>query len=255
MMCLPIRSISYSRQGSDPTLEECRARHRVSLGTAEALDGLQFRELEGEVERTIRGKVDTGVVLIEFGPGSVQFRLLLKSAGPEVDGFLFDGRNLRVVANPGDRVGEIASFAGRAFDYVREGFLGGVLNTNWPWVVGDEGGGEAALIDDEKLGERKHLVCVGQKFGSGEKAILCFDPESGRHLGTKYQKVSRVSSRSTFREKWTEEFSEFEQVDGFWLPQVWSIEHGVARSTLHWRFRLTGVSHSGPQLKRRREPR
>jgi hypothetical protein len=225
--------------------------HRASLGSASSLAGLRYRKLEFTAEWAAGDHLETGVAAAEIGPDCFQFRMLWQKSESLVDGFRWDGESLRVVVNPENKVGEFASFAGRSEDYVRAGLLGGTLNPDWPLVSPGTESGKTAFRGRESIAGHPEAIAVEQKFGALEKAILYFDPESGRHLATRYRKSSRVTVRTRMYENWIEEFSVFEPFDGLFLPRIWKITHEMPRSRPQWILRLIKVVHSdGPELLR-----
>jgi hypothetical protein len=141
---------------------------------------------------------------------------------------------------------------------LKEGLIGGTLSTAWPLLRMDQTQPKLDYRGLKKVdGRQLHEVGYRPRKGSGElKVSLFFDPETFRHVRTKYsfeigatigtRDNSNMNTESYYTV--TEDFEDFRAVDGLTLPHKYRVQfsaEGRSGSALHdWTVTIKNVEHN-----------
>ena len=150
---------------------------------------------------------------------------------------------------PGKRSG-LGNFVDAHDVILREGLLGGVLNSGWP-LFGLEARGAKVGYDGLKTFEGRELHRLRYRAKKGQDTLdifLYFDPDTFRHVASVY-KASKAQSLGTRIEssssepdtylQMQESFGDFKSVKGLALPTTWSIRYEMqAKVTQEWKYDL-----------------
>ncbi len=225
------------------TPEELVSLHLDAIGPADARTGMKSRMLRGEgVWRVFRGgfallPATLPATVFEASDGnSISLRFDTRG-DPTYYGehFIHDGKKVRIYQGfPGGR-----SPLGEFFKYnkalLREGILGGVTSTAWPLLHLEARGAKLEYAGLKQVENRQlHCLYYKPRRGRPEKILLFFEPDTYRHVKTKYHGI-------------TETFSNFQDVDGLTLPARWKIHYySRSRMVAEWEFAFKTVIHNEP---------
>lgn len=255
------------------TKEELVSRHIESIGSKEVLAGVRFRNAEGVCLG--RGRIfaqageESGSLAgeAEFvtGPDTTQFILLLESEHYPVEGFLFDGKDIRLatfkpphysgLSETEYSLGQFTNYVSRWEEFIKQGLFGGVLNALWPLLAQEKNSSKMKSLKRRKIDGREFLV-LRYHVGGSQGAELFFDPETFHHVATRFRWVAGPSRSGGLADSrvWLtlrEEFSNFSVFDGIELPTRWNITLELPRDTSHWEITFDRVRHTeGPELIR-----
>jgi hypothetical protein len=235
------------------TAEEIVARHRDSIGPAEARQAAQSRIAEGATLLTVlvggSGTLRGRALLFSDASG---FRAALRFNAPDYSGesfgFVQDKVDVGMV-QPGIR-SEIGHFLASYDEPLRDGLLGGALSTSWPLYAPGLRGAKLKYDGLKKVeGASLHQLTYGfARRRSGIEVRLFFEPESFRHVRTTYKlripppmttSITESSQQEDTVYELEEVFEDFETENGLSLPRRWLLRfgaHGERVRTGLWRF-------------------
>ncbi len=243
--------------------EELIARHLESLGKGEAQAAAQSRVVSGTVTLTMRvggaGNLAGDEIIASHGP---KLRINMKFPSIEYSGedLAYDGAKVATgILRSGNR-SRLSAFLNQQDAPLKEGLLGGVLTTAWPFL---RFSGQQPRLEYKGLkkisGRELHEISYRPRKGSSElKIVLHFDPETSRHVRTQYsyQIGATVATRETPNANpesyysLTEEFDDFREVDGLTLPHKYrvqlSVQSGTASALYDYNFTVSRISHNEP---------
>jgi len=243
-------------------LEELVAKHLASIGTPEALAAARSRTIAGTAQVIFR----IGGQGLLNGKGSVvsegrkyfigmDFGILNYPA----DDLAFDGENLTVNnIKPGRRT-NLGDFVYQHDVLLKEGLLGGTMTTAWPLLDLASRQPKMNYAGLKKFeGRSLHELRYRAKKGGGDlQASLYFDPETFRHVGSRYRLVvpstmgaNPADSANQRETVYTleEQFGNFTAVDSLTLPHFYKLimtMEGMSGSLLtEWNLQAEKVSQN-----------
>jgi hypothetical protein len=203
------------------------------------------------------------------------------------DGFSFDGKKVLIVNfNPSSTSGfdrvtfpELGYFLGLHEGIVEKNIFGGVLRTSWALLSLNPKKDKLKYRGLKKDGSRKFHALeykIPNIPDGSVTATLYFDPETYRHVLTRYKIVDttqrtetrtvavrggvttrNVSVPRNKNHELLERFSDFQEVDGLDLPHTWSIElrreiyplevkpnSHLSQRLARWDLSLTSITHN-----------
>jgi len=262
LLCVALASPLLAADGK-LTRKELISRHNRSIGSVEVLAGVSFRIARGVCIG--RGRVFSqagdesgslrGAAEFTTGPDCTQFSLVFESELYPVEGFRFDGKQIRLygfqppetsgLSEAKYSAGLLTIYVHHRKKYIKQGLFGGVLNALWPFLEPQEVCRELMSLKRKKIDGKELLV---QKYHvAGSSGVeLFFDPETFRHVASRFR-FWDGRDPVTLREK----FSDFAEFDGLQLPTSWTITLELPRDRTHWEITFDNVRHiEGPELKR-----
>jgi hypothetical protein len=182
-------------------LEELIAKHLASIGTPEALAAAHSRTMTGAAQ----------VIFRLGGAGSLNGKGNVVSDGRKyligmdfgvvnypADDFAFDGENVTVNNIKPGRRSNLGEFVYQHDSLLKEGLLGGTMTTAWPLLDLASRQPKLNYTGLKKVeGRSLHEVKYRARKGGGDLQIsLYFEPETYRHVGSRYRLVvpSRMGS-------------------------------------------------------------
>ena len=271
-LLLVISPASFAAKESN--VSDILSKHLAALGSPEARNA-KSRVVEGAVTYKIlvggSGQVGGKSVFASEGDKT---RMLLKVNLDRYHGeqFISTGKKTNVAATYSDKTwSEFGDFLRGQDAPLREGLLGGALNTAWPLL---DVNAHNASLSYEGLknieGRQLHAVRYKPKRGTDLSIMLYFDPETFRHVMTVYT-VSRSSGlgsigyeptpgstvstgaaetqsarRNEAHYRIEERFSDFQTVDGVTLPSRYDLrfseelQNGFSK-VIEWEVSTTQV--------------
>lgn len=237
------------------------ARHLEAIGSAEARAKAVSRVASGSAQFIIRiGGASNLTGNTMFVSSGAKFRFGMKFPMPDYTGedFAFDGNQAAAGFLSQGRRSQLSTFVTQQPVPLREGLLGGVLSTAWPLLRLDQSQPKLEYRGLKKVdGKQVHELGYRPRKGSTDLKILFhFDPETFRHVRTRYQFEvgatigTREASNQNVESYYsvTEEFDDFRAVDGLMLPHKYKIQYsaeGRAPSTLNdWVIIFDRVVHN-----------
>ena len=196
------------------------------------------------------------------GPNATQFILKFNSEHYPIEGFLFDGKEIRLavfepprhsgLTEADYRLGQFTDYASLWEEYIKRGLFGGVLNALWPLLSPEKNSGKMKSLKRTKI-DGKELLVLRYHVRGTQGAELFFEPGTFHHVATRFRSVASQASLRDSR-VWTtlrEEFSDFSEFDGIQLPTRWTIRLELPQDTSQWEITFNRVRHTdGPELKR-----
>lgn len=240
--------------------EELVSKHLQSLGSQESLDPARSRIITGKAKVTLKtgghGQMEGEARLVSQNEKSLVSMMFRDLEYPH-EKMGFDGKKLRVSQiKPGVR-----TIMGRYLltneILFKEGLFGGVLSTSWPLMDLSKRNPKLQYDGLRKVDKRQlHQMKYSAKSGSDVKVNLFFDPETFRHVMTKYQQTLNPGGASNrpgesagqdeTRIFITEEFLEFNPEGGLSLPHLYKLKLeiiGPGSSVFYdWSVVLTGFT-------------
>jgi hypothetical protein len=232
MLCFPT---SIAAQKLTP--EEVVAKHLASIGPAEKLAGIRTRTMEGRARLDVL--VGGGIPIAgsaRVASDGPKYRVALEFLRQNYWGeqYMTDGEKVEVGFILPGRRSQLGDFLSKFPDIVREGLLGGVLNTAWPLLSLEQHQPKLEYDGLKKVDKRQlhRLTYKMRKGGSQVTIYLFFEPETFRHIRTIIEREeaagmpatpSQPVAGSQARYRLEEEFADFVQVEGLNLPTLWTI--------------------------------
>jgi hypothetical protein len=240
IFCFLSSTQSPPSQDKKLTSEELIARHLDSVGTAEARSKASSRVASGETKFIARlggsANVDGNAMMVSSG-GKLRFGIKLPLNDYPGEDMAFDGAKAATGFLPQGRRSRLSAFFSSQNLPLREGLVGGTLSTAWPLLRMDQTQPKLDYRGLKKVdGRQLHEVSYRPRKGSGDlKVSLFFDPETFRHVRTRYsfeigatigtREDPNQNSESYY--SLTEDFDDFRVVDGLTLPHKYRLQLSV----------------------------
>jgi hypothetical protein len=211
--------------------EEIIGRHLDAIATPAVRTSIKSRVVEGATIYKIlaggTGSAEGKAVLASEGDKT---RYLLKVSANTYHGeqIIYDGKRSDVAATYSDKTrSELANFLRAQDAPIREGLLGGVLTTAWPPLQPDSA--KRLTYDGLKKVDGTDLLAFRYhtRKGTDLEIFVFFDPATFRHVRTSYRAGQSApvgfndvesAHRTPTRYLLTEEFSQFQSIDGVTFP-------------------------------------
>ncbi|MBS1788079.1 MAG: hypothetical protein JST85_10175 [Acidobacteria bacterium] len=244
--------------------EELVAKHLDSLGNADARAKITSRMTSGPSQFVIRvgGTANlSGQAMLVASGAKFRLGIQFQTADYVGEDMAFDGNKVTAGFQPGGSRSPLSLFATVQSMPLKEGLVGGVLSTAWPLLHIDQSQPKLEYRGLKKIdGRQLHELGYRPRKGSTDlKTLLYFDPETFRHVRTRYQYevAAMIGSRdnpNANQESYysvTEEFDDFRTVDGLTLPRKYKLlfnaEGGKAALIQEWAVSFDRISHN-PKL-------
>lgn len=246
-------------------IDDLVARHLQAIGPTATARASILREAAGAVRaealHSRRAGETIGEARLVSQGERVNFRLRFENPDFPSEQLVFDGKTVSVGQISPGRRSAFGNFIYYQEQVVREGLLGGVLNTAWPLL--DLSGRNARLTYNglKKINGRElHQVTYRPKKAIAEMEIyLYFEPETFRHAGTIYsveiaremghdQRKTHETEETRYRlEEW---FSDFHDAQGLTIPTKWQLlysSEGTGRTLqLRWSINVDRFGAAEP---------
>ena len=250
-----------SAQDKKLTAEGLVTRHLESVGTAESRSKASTRVASGGTKFVVRiggaANVEGNAMMVSSG-GKMRFGMKLPMNEYPGEDMAFDGAQAATALLPqGGRSG-LSAFLSSQNLPLREGLMGGTLSTAWPLLRLDQTQPKLDYRGLKKIdGRQLHEVGYRPRKGSSDlKVSLFFDPETFRHVRTRYnfEIGATIGTRENSNQNTesyyslTEDFDDFRVVDGLTLPHKYRMQfsqEGRNGSALHdWSISIKKIEHN-----------
>jgi len=262
LVIVPSPSVGSADEKLKP--EELVARHLDAIGNADARAKAASRVASGSAQFTVRvGGVANLSGKAMFVSSGAKFRFGIMFQTPDYTGedLAFDGNKATSGIQPQGRRSQVSMFAVQQSMPFREGLVGGVISTAWPLLKLADTQPKLEYRGLKKIdGRQLHELGYRPRKGSTDlKTFLYFDPETFRHVRTKYQyeiaAMIATPERSNANQEMffavTEDFDDFRPVDGLTLPHKYKLQYsaegGRATTIQEWAVTFDRVAHN-PKL-------
>jgi hypothetical protein len=267
LICVPRLMI-----GAEIKSEDVIARHLDSIGTAEVRAAARSRIVQGtsRFKNLVGGgggELQGTSALVSDGRKAV---LMIKFASSDYRGeqFVTDGDKVSVAATTSsNRRSSFGEFVHSQDQVVREGLIGGALNTSWALLNLDKNQSRLDFDGEKKVdGRPAYLLNYHSRRKDDLTVRLYFDPETYRHIMTTYSitlasglassnssasDITKSASQKETRYTIEERFSDFKTNEGLTLPTKYVIhfteelQNGVT-NVMEWNLTADEVSNNTP---------
>ncbi|MBZ5500122.1 MAG: hypothetical protein LAP85_27315 [Acidobacteriia bacterium] len=219
--------------------------HVASIGTPEARVATRNRVVNGTAQIIFRlggkGQAQGQGSIVSEG-GRIRLQMLFGALEYTSEDFRFDGSHVYVgFISPGVR-SRLGDFVFGNDILLREGLLGGILSTAWPLLDLDKRQPKLEYTGlKNQAGRKLHELKYKARKGGGDLQVwLYFDPETYRHMRTRYKLVMMAPMATRYDQSsqqlgstftLTEDFSDFRVFDGLTLPCVYRLNLAIEQQT------------------------
>jgi hypothetical protein len=241
-------------------VEDVIAKHLASIGTPEARAAAGTRLLTGNVEmKEVVGGSSTQRGTASFACDARRIKVDMKFPGsslyPFGEQWLFNGKQPQVAFTASGTRSVLGSVLYHYPDALREGLLGGSMCTSWAFLDPKVRDAKLRYNGLKKVdGRELHELSYSPRNGTGMTIRLFFDPETFRHVKTKYLMVVPAGASDAaavhtedVRYMIDEDFADFQTADGLTLPSLWTIHVEVQpnkTSVLEWRIKMDKLQNN-----------
>ena len=252
---------TVSAQDKKLKAEDLVAHHLEAIGSAEARAAAKTRVVSGSVKLVSRigsvGNLDGQAMMVSAG---TKLRYGMSFPAPNYPGeqMAFDGTRLSTGFLPNGVRSNLSLFLTQQEVPLKESLIGGVLATGWPLLRIEQQQPKLEYHGLKKVdGRPLHELAYRPRKGSADlKVLLYFDPETFRHVRTRYSfeigaRLGAGPNESGKQQEsyyvLTEDFDDFRAVDGLTLPHKYKLQLSVqtALSSLlnDWTLEVSRISH------------
>ena len=237
VMVLMIKGISLGSSPVKMEWDELVAQHLESIGSAEARAAVKTRAMKGSASVIFRlgnsGRLAGEGSILSSGR---KIRIAMNFGHPAYPGehHAFDGESLTVgIVKPNQR-SNLSQFLYEHSFIVKEGLFGGTLTTGWCLLEVEQKKPKLNYkglkrIEGTELHQLEYKARKGESF---MRVNLYFQPDTFRHVMSKYVYTipammgGSPQESSQLRDRFlriTEEFDNFQPVDGLSLPHLYRL--------------------------------
>ena len=234
------RPAQTSAQDKKLTPEELIARHLDSIGTAAARSKASSRVAGGDTKFIARlggsANVEGQAMMVSSG-AKLRFGIKLPLSDYPGEDMAFDGARAATGLLPQGRRSNLSAFFSSQNLPLKEGLIGGTLSTAWPLLRLDQAQPKLDYRGLKKVdGRQLHEVGYRPRKGSSDlKVSLFFDPETFRHVRTRYsfEIGATIGTRENSNQNTesyyslTEDFEDFRAVDELTLPHKYKLQLSI----------------------------
>lgn len=268
------------------TAEQIVEKHQNSIGSKEKLKETVNQVILCNLQLMVKGTptIVQGQSVIASQGDKTIWGLNLNSNDYPLDRYSFNGKDTKVAfVTPGTR-SILGEFIFNNTELIREGLLGGVLSNSWALLDVENKKPKLSYEGEKKIeGKNTYVLGFAPKNRSNLEIKMYFDKETFQHLRTDYNLVisasqavsgnqsasqrsmggvggnsseDRINSsagQGSERYRITEDFSDFQQVNGITLPKSYKIFYSYFSDTtvrsaqkrnreIEWKFTVTNAS-------------
>lgn len=241
--------------------EELVAKHLASIGAADSLAKITSRVAGGVSNFVYRvgGTANlTGTAMIVSSGAKLRFGMQFRMPEYPGEDVAFDGNKAAAGFLPQGRRSALSLFLTQEPMPLKEGLIGGVLSTAWPFLRMEQSQPKLEYRGLKKIdGRQLHELGYRPRKGSTDlKTLLYFDPVTFHHVRTRYQyeiaaTIATREAPSSNPESYvtlTEDFDDFRTVEGLTLPHKYRLQHsseGRGATTLQdWTVIFNSIKHN-----------
>jgi hypothetical protein len=247
--------------------EEIIAKHLDSIGTKEKREGIKNRTFTSQIQFSYVGSPTVTIgrgVLASEGEKNLWGMILNSNDYPQ-DRFSYNGDEVKVAFIKPGVYSVLGDFIFSNRGLLRDGLLGGALFSSWALNSNETRQGKISNAGTKKFGSMEtYAISYSPKNALDLEVKLFFEKETFRHVRTTYSKVIAArqaptidasAGQSSDRLSVTEEFSDFQKLDGLTLPSRYSLTHIYYNNSpiqatkrtnreVRWDFKITNFSYN-----------
>ena len=256
---------SVSVFGQKMSADEILAKHLDSIGTKEKRAAIKNQIVVSNVQVAVTGttaNITGNGVMASAGKKNL-WGINLSSNDYPQERFGFNGKEARIAySKPGVR-STIGGFIYANPELLKSGLLGGTLFSSWALLGSDPKQFKLSYDGTKKIdGKEAYALGFTPRGGSDLSITMYFDKENFRHLRTEYSRiiaarqgatVDSSAGQSPDRYRLTEDFSDFQTVNGVTIPGTYHISYSYSGSSsltlanaayreIEWKFKVTNFS-------------
>ncbi|MBD0371476.1 MAG: hypothetical protein ICV60_11610 [Pyrinomonadaceae bacterium] len=242
--------------------EDVVAKHLAAIGAPEALAAVKSRVMVGNTT----GRLKLTNTLIEIN-GPVQFAsegdkvllaMIFNSSNYSYEKAGYDGKDLTVGVLESGRRSILSDFFFAHEAIFKQGLIGGVLSSAWPFLKADAKNLKLSYEGTKKVNDRPAHALKFRNAGDLQVTIF-FDAETFQHIRTEYRynvpaQMGRTSTDSASQKesiyRLSEDFSDFKPENGLMLPHTYKLklsrELPTITQTLDFEMKLTQFAFNQP---------
>lgn len=226
-------------------LEDLIKGHLESIGPAESRRTVENLVISGTgsitCQRGCLGSIQ-GPATVASAMGKRLIAMKFNNVSYPGERFLFNGKSVEVARLSRAQYSVLGLFFFDNRIFMGEGLLGGTLTQGWPLL--DLEGRKPRLIRYQGLREienrRLHDVEFRPRGGGSDFTVhLYFEPDTYRHVITRYSTALSGLADDTLPHQIVERFSDFLVEGGLTLPHGYEMQFEGPGAMLQWRMRLT----------------
>lgn len=254
------------------TASDVVARHLASVGPPAARASVKTRVADGRgsLRQATQGSaIVSGPAIFLLEGNKMALQILFNFPQYPEELFAFDGRKPQIRRTRSEGRSRLGEFLNLYHHLMREGLIGGTLNTNWALLHVEQSRPELKYAGlEQAAGRPLHALKYSIRQGSGDFDIrLFFEPETFRHVRTVYRLAIRSGMRSNpdlrnssvapledvTRYTLEEEFSDFRPAGQLSLPKRWFLRYtsesprgsgfGTGAQVWEWDIRFETIIH------------
>jgi len=168
------------------------ARHLSSIGKPAALAQIKSRGISGKAAvqfiQGAKGQITNGQFICVSEGQKMGLRMIFPDTNYPQEYFAFNGTDVSVgYISPGQR-SPVADFIFRYNGLMKEGFLGGVLSTAWPFLKAKDQQPEYQFSKEKIDNSEFYVFAYSSKKQLGDvKVKLFIEPKTFHHVKTEYR--------------------------------------------------------------------
>jgi hypothetical protein len=218
--------------------EELVAKNLDSIGNAESRGKIKNSVASGNVIFSLglsKNSILNGKVLFASEGSKRLFGMLFTSDYYPIERISYDENKLKVAFTNPSTYSALGSYLHRFPEIIKEGLLGGVIQTNWAMV--------------NYLNTKAKIEFGGKKKLDGLETFTFFNANTFQHVRTEYRNIISAllgstpessSSQTETQEVLVEEFSDFKVENGLLLPHTYNVKlSSSGGNTKEWLYKIT----------------
>jgi hypothetical protein len=265
-----VQSPSSIGQNKELTVADVIAKHLSSIGKPETLAQVKSRGISGKAAvqfiQGAKGQITNGQFICVSEGQKLGLKMVFPDTNYPQEYFAYNGTDVTVgYISPGQR-SPMADFIFRYNGLMKEGFLGGVLSTAWPFLKAKDQQPDYRYTKEKVEDAELHVIEYNSKKALGDvKVKLFFEPKTFHHVRSEYRlrlandmsamgsvnnggnpdpinrdailasgRPGQTRPRGTLQGNqadsiyvMTEKFGNFANIGGLVLPQDYSIEYSM----------------------------
>ena len=223
--------------------------HLESIGSAESRSAAENLLISGTgsivCQRGCVGNIE-GPATVASAMGKRLLAMKFNNLNYPGERFLFNGKNVEVARLPSTQYSVLGLFFYQYNMLLREGLVGGTLTLGWPFLDLENTNPKLRYRGLKKMdGRQLHQVEFSPRKGRSDFTIhLYFEPDTFRHVISRYRTSLDGLAGANTRYTIVEKFSDFIVEDGLTLPHSYEMQFESHVHLLTWRMELTGFQTS-----------
>ena len=187
-----VQASSLIGQEKELVATDLIARHLKSIGKPADLAQIKSRGITGKAAvqfiQGAKGQINNGQFICVSEGDKIGLRMTFPDTNYPQEYFAFNGTEVSVgYISPGQR-SPLADFIFRYNGLMKEGFMGGILSTAWPFLKAKDQQPEYQYSKEKVEDKEFHVIEYSSKKALGDvKVKLYFEPKTYHHVKSEYR--------------------------------------------------------------------